>query len=61
MCNAGCLAVNYDTTGSIFKVPKSFCDLSVLKVKLAHKYRKRLIIEGLWDKWNKTQMGNPFG
>lgn len=61
MCNAGCLAVNYDTTGSIYKVPKSFCDISVVKVRLAHKLKKRLIKEGLWEKWNQSNKGNPFG
>lgn len=56
-CNAGCLAVNFDTTGDVHKVPKTFCDLLQMKVRLAGKLRKALIKGGLWDKWNTKRGG----
>ncbi len=56
-CNGGCLAVNFDTTGNIFKVPKTHCDILNMKVRLAGKLRKELIKEKLFGKFVELEPG----
>jgi len=53
-CNAGCMAVNYDTTGNVYIPPKCYCDLHLMKFRLAVRLRKELMSQGLWRKWNSN-------
>lgn len=46
-CNAGCLAVNWDTMKSLYQPPRSHCDISVSKVKVAIRLSEAMRKAGL--------------
>ena len=50
-CNGGCLAVNWDTTGDIYKPPLSYCKIQRMKFRLATRFKNQMQYEGLWNKW----------
>lgn len=56
-CNAGCLAVNYDTTGYTNKPPKSYCDIARLKVDVACELLRELKRADVLELFFKTMKG----
>lgn len=59
ICNAGCLAVNWDMRKSILKPPTSFCHITQMKVRLAGEYRRQLRKANLLDKFFTNPRGSP--
>lgn len=53
-CNAGCTAVNFDTTGNLYVPPKAWCDLQLMKFRTATNFVHKLKAKGLLNEWMKN-------